>query len=103
MARRFAPANPSSGGQGAAKRACPLVLAELASPATETQRGSRAIFNSTLRAVVLWTSFRGKLARPVSQRIQSLRSLLEIGPNSLRRLVSHTGYTTLINWITGFD
>jgi hypothetical protein len=35
------------------------------------------------------------LAGPVSQRIQVLRSLLEIHPNSLRRLVSHAGYTTL--------
>src|SRR5947207_6935215 len=36
------------------------------------------------------------LARPVSQWIQALRSLLEIRPNSLRRLASHTGYTTLV-------
>src|SRR6476660_9111683 len=36
------------------------------------------------------------LARPVSQTIQTLRSLLEIRPNSLRRLASHTGYTTLV-------
>src|SRR5439155_25461220 len=35
------------------------------------------------------------LARPVSQRIQALRSLLEIRPKSLRRLASHTSYTTL--------
>src|SRR5438874_2034565 len=35
------------------------------------------------------------LARPVSQWIQALRWLLEIRPNSLRRLASHTGYTTL--------
>src|SRR5437764_13463328 len=35
------------------------------------------------------------LARPVSQRIQALRSLLEIRQNSSRRLASHTGYTTL--------
>src|SRR5205085_7670754 len=35
------------------------------------------------------------LARPVSPRIQALRSLLEIRSNSLRRLASHTGYTTL--------
>src|SRR4029077_5107412 len=33
--------------------------------------------------------------RPVSQRIQALRLLLEIPPNSWRRLASHTGYTTL--------
>src|SRR5207245_10244705 len=36
------------------------------------------------------------LARPVSQWIQALRSLLEIRPNSSRRLASHTGYTTLV-------
>src|SRR5438874_11912891 len=36
------------------------------------------------------------LARPVSQWIQALRSLLEIRPNSLRRLASHTAYTTLV-------
>ena len=35
------------------------------------------------------------LARPVSQRIQALRLLLEIRPSSLRRLASHTCYTTL--------
>src|SRR5207248_6481557 len=35
------------------------------------------------------------LARPVSQRIRALRLLLEIRPNSMRRLASHTSYTTL--------
>src|SRR5919108_2609547 len=35
------------------------------------------------------------LARPVSQRIQPLRLLLEIRPQSLRRLASHSCYTTL--------
>src|SRR6266513_1213005 len=35
------------------------------------------------------------LARPVSQWIQALRWLLEIRPNSLWRLASHTGYATL--------
>src|SRR6187401_3024407 len=35
------------------------------------------------------------LARPVSQRIPALHSLLEICPNSVRRLASHTGFTTL--------
>src|SRR4029077_13291956 len=47
----------------------------------------------------IWAS----IARPVSQRIQAIRSLLEIRPKPLRRLVSHTGYTTLNNWITGFE
>ena len=36
------------------------------------------------------------LGRPVSQRIQALRSLLEIRPNSSRPLSSHTCYTTLV-------
>ncbi len=36
------------------------------------------------------------LARAVSQWIQALRWLLEIRPNSLRRLPSHTGYTSLM-------
>jgi hypothetical protein len=35
------------------------------------------------------------LARPVSPRIQALRLLLEIRPNSSRRLASHICYTTL--------
>ena len=35
------------------------------------------------------------LARSVSQWIQGLRSRLEISPNSVRRLASHTCYTTL--------
>jgi hypothetical protein len=35
------------------------------------------------------------LARPVSPRIQVLRLLLEIRPNSCRRLARHTCYTTL--------
>src|SRR5205823_10087064 len=34
------------------ERACPL------RPATETQRRRRTIFNSTLRAAVLWANFR---------------------------------------------
>src|SRR6185295_15860024 len=38
-------------------------------------------------------------AGPVSPRIQALRSLLEIRPNFLRRLASHTGYTTLMGTI----
>ena len=36
------------------------------------------------------------LTRPVSHRIPAFRSLLEIRPNSLRPLPSHTGYRTLV-------
>src|SRR5438067_2060703 len=63
-------------------------------PVTEKQRRRRIIFNSTLRAAVLCVNFR--VARSTSsQRIQALRSLLEIRPNSSRPLSSHTCYTTL--------
>src|SRR5438045_8300861 len=37
------------------------------------------------------------LARPVSQRIQALRLLLQLRPGFSRRLASHTGYTALMN------
>src|SRR5207248_5367302 len=43
-----------------------------------------------------WIS--ASLARPVSQWIRALRLLLEIHPNSLRRLASHTSYSTLKTW-----
>ena len=70
--------------------ACPL------RPVTEKQRRRRPIFNSTLRAAVLWANFR--VARSTSPNAfgAALRSLLEIRPNSSRPLPSHACCTTLL-------